>query len=317
MHPSAGAPPRKRWQTHGPAGRTFISAHRRPRPATTAFAALRTLTFACLLPAGAAAQAEDRGPEPTLWGGIEYFARAVASDAWAVGTQAVSLDRTDWWTLASVTGGFFVLYALDDEIYRHVQEHRHDDGYRHTEELALAVEPFALQGRMNKYYAGGVLVGYLVDGIWDEPTTRHVFEELLIANLISATTRKTVGRVIGRSRPSTGERANHFKFWDGLSLPSGHVANIATLATVLGHHIDFWPADVALWTAVAAVMYERVADSGHWASDSWLGLFWGHAIARVVIERREADWIEFGPVERASGGGVGGGGVPIGFQIRF
>ena len=285
-----------------------IRTRRRPRSALAALALL-------LLPTLAAAQEEEpRGPEPTVWGGIEYFARATLSDTWAVASQAVAVDRSDWLALAGVTGGFLALYAYDDDIYRHVQLHKHDDGYRHIEKVARAVEPFALQGRMNKYYAGGVLVGYVVDGIWDEPTTRHVFEELLIANLISATTRKTIGRVIGRSRPSTGQKSNHFKFWEGLSLPSGHVANIATLATVLGHHIDFWPADAALWGAVGAVMYERVADSGHWASDSWLGLFWGYAIAKVVIDRREADWVEFGPVERAP---VEGGGIPIGMQIRF
>lgn len=297
--------------------RTFI------RPRTLARAAALTAALALLpvLPGGAAGQdagatppARERvGPEPTVWGGVEYFARATLSDAWAVATQAVSLDRGDWLALAGVTGGFFALYAFDDDIYRHVQEHREDDGYRQVEDLASAFESFALQGRMNKYYAGGVVLGYLVDGVWEESTPRHVFEELLIANLISATTRKTIGRAIGRFRPSTGQHAHYFRFWDGLSLPSGHVANIATLATVVGHHVDFWPVDVALWSIVGAVAYERVADSGHWASDSWLGIFWGHAIARVVIQRREADFVEFGPLPADHRIG----GIPVGLRLRF
>lgn len=268
-------------------------------------------------PARAQEAAPDtvRGPEPTLWGGVTYFARATLSDALAVGTAAVDLDRSDWWALAGVTAVGAAMFAYDDDIWRHVQRHRHDDGYRHVEKVAKTFESFALQGRMNKYYAGGVVVGYVIDGIWEESTTRHIFEELLIANLISATTRKTIGRAIGRFRPSTGEDPYHFEFWDGLSFPSGHVANMATFATVIGHHVDFWPVDVLLWGVVGSIIYERVADSGHWASDSWIGAFWGHAIAKIVIERREADFVEFGPIPRAAG--LEGGGVPVGFRIRF
>ena len=295
-------------QTTDPEATIRSTRHRR------AALALALAGLGMAAPARAQEPAPDTGPEPTLWGGIEYFTRAMLSDTWAVGTAAVSLDRSDWWALAGVTGVSVALFAYDDDIWRHIQRNRHDDGYRHVEKVAKAFESFALQGRMNKYYAGGVVVGYVIDGIWEEPTTRHIFEELLIANLISATTRKTIGRAIGRFRPSTGEDPYHFEFWDGMSFPSGHVANLATLATVVGHHVDFWPVDVALWSIAAAVAYERVADSGHWASDSWIGLFWGHAIARVVIERREADWVEFGPVDRAP---ADGGGIPVGFQIRF
>lgn len=301
MHPSAPA-------RHGDGTN---DARRGPISARTLARTARTAVLLLLLPASAAAQ--ERGPESGVWGGLEYFGRALLSDTWAVATNAVELDRNDWWALAGVTGVGLALVPFDHELWTHSQNSRELPGYSHVEDVAKFFEPFALQGRMNKYYAGGVVLGYVIDGAWDEPTTRHIFEELLIANLISATTRKTIGRAIGRFRPSTGEGPYHFEFWDGMSFPSGHVANIATLATVLGHHIDWWPADVLLWGAVGSVVYERVADSGHWASDSWFGIFWGHAIAKIVIQRREADHVGFGPIPASEEIG----GFPVGIQIRF
>lgn len=297
-----------RTNAHYPEGSIRRSA--RPRIAFLVFA----LICAGIAPEPARAQ-EDRGPEPTLWGGVEYFARATLSDAWAVTTAAVDPHRSDWLALAGVTAVGLALVPFDYDIWRHSQERRELPGYSHVEGVAKVFEPFALQGRMNKYYLGGVVVGYVIDGVWEVDRPRHIFEELLIANLISATTRKTIGRAIGRFRPSTGEDQYHFEFWDGMSFPSGHVANIATLATVLGHHIDFWPVDVLLWGAVGTVLYERVADSGHWPSDSWFGVFWGHAIAKIVIERREADHVRFGPVPAPASAEIRG--IPFGFQIRF
>ena len=316
MH--AGERSRPRTPTRPRRGRTRAGRAASPRVALTGLVAGLLLAAAS---AGLTAQepapaAEDRGPRGGVWNGIEFFARATLSDSWAVATQAVALDRSDWLTLAAVTGVGLAMVPFDDDIWSHVQANREHPGYSHVEDVAKVFEPFALQGRMNKYYAGGVVLGYIIDSAWDEPTTRHVFEELLIANLISATTRKTLGRAIGRFRPSTGEGPYHFEFWDGMSFPSGHVANIATLVTVLSHHIDWWPATALMWGGVGAVVYERVADSGHWPSDSWFGIFWGHAIAKIVIERREADHVEFGPIPIQPSSHMGGG-FPLGIQIRF
>ena len=265
-----------------------------------------------LLLLGGPVQAQQRGPDPGVWDGIRYFGTAAATDVWAVAKAPFEMNRGEAWAFAGVAAVGLALVPFDEPLWEHALEHREDAGYRHVLRVAKWVEPLALQGRMNKYYAAGTVAGYIVDSAWDAPWLRHVFEELLISNIISATGRKTIGRVIGRTRPSTGEGAYNFAFWDGLSFPSGHAANLATLATVLSHHIDWWPASVLLYGTVATVVYERVADSGHWASDSWIGAFVGVGIARIVIARREADTIEFGPLPSA-----GFGALPVGFIIRF
>lgn len=258
------------------------------------------------------AEAQERGPGPGVWDGVRYFGTAAVTDAWAVAKAPFEMSSGQAWAFAGVAVVGLALVPFDGRLWEHALEHRDDAGYRHVEQVAKWVEPLALQGRMNKYYAAGTIAGYIVDSAWDEPLLRHVFEELLIANLISATGRKTIGRVIGRTRPTTEKGPYNRDFWQGLSFPSGHAANIATFATVMSHHIDWWPASVLLYGAAGAVTYERVVDSGHWASDSWIGVFLGHAIARIVIARREADHIEFGPVPAAQYQGV-----PMGFVIRF
>lgn len=288
-----------------------------PRSTAAARAALLTPLLAVLLAAPLAGQTdptpapEDTGPDFTPWGAVWYFTRATTSDAWAVARAPFHMDRGDLLVLGGVALVGAALYAYDEPIWRHAVDHRDDPLYRGVYDVANAVEPFALQGTMNKYYAAGTLAGYVLDGVWGEPTTRHIFEELLITNFISTASRTLIGKAIGRERPDGDRGPYYFQFGGGLSFPSGHTANLAALATVLSHHIDWWPASAALYGLVGTMIYHRVAESGHWASDSWIGAFWGYGIARVVIARREADHVRFSPVpvvgERGS--------VGLGFSI--
>ena len=70
-------------------------------------------------------------------------------------------------------------------------------------------------------------------------------------------------------------------------MPSGHMATFTQVAAILSHHIDRWPATVALYGLVGAMAYERVSSEAHWASDSWIGAAWGWGVAQVVMARRE------------------------------
>ncbi len=216
------------------------------------------------------------------------------------------MDRNDLMLTGGVVLVGAALFAYDEPIWEHVQAHADDPLYRGMYNVADAVEPFGLQGRMNKYYAAGTLAGYVVDGVWHDATMRHIFEELMITNIISTVGRRVIGKAVGRERPEVGQGAYAFHFGGGLSFPSGHVANLAALATVLAHHIDWWPASVVLSGLVGTMIVHRVIESNHWASDSWIGAFWGYGIARVVIARREADHVRFSPVVLQPGeGGVG------------
>ncbi len=248
---------------------------------------------------------QDPGPAFTPWGVAWYFTRATASDAWAVTRAPFHLRGSNLLLAGGVLAVGAVLFAYDEPIWEHVRDHADDPLYREVYDVADFVEPLALQGRMNKYYAAGTVVGYVVDGVWGDATTRHIFEELMISNIISTAGRRVIGKAVGRERPQVGEGPYAFHFGGGLSFPSGHVANLAALATVLSHHIDWWPASVGLYGVVGTMVVHRLVESHHWASDSWIGAFWGYGIAKVVISRREADHVRFTPVAFGPGDGVG------------
>ena len=287
---------------------TTMTEHSR-RGATAAL-----LVAAMALPRGPAAaqETEDTGPEPTVWGTVEYFGTALLTDAWAVLTSPTRIDGNEGWILGGSLALGGLMFAYDEEIWEEALRSREKAVPAATEDLALLLEPFALMSQTNKYYAGALVLSNVLDHTTGIDQPRHIFEELLISHWVAAATRKTLGRAVGRLRPDQGRGAYWFNFYRATSFPSGHVSTAAQVATVLSHHIDWWPASVLLYGSAAAVAYERVLSSNHWASDSFLGAMWGWGVAKLVIERREADRQDWMPLFDPSTGAVGFS-MPLGF----
>ena len=89
------------------------------------------------------------------------------------------------------------------------------------------------------------------------------------------------------------------------SFPSGHASTAIQVAAVVAHHVNWWPADVALYGTAAAVAYQRVATEKHWASDVFLGAAWGWGVAQVVMRRRELLRSEVVPILDPATGALG------------
>jgi hypothetical protein len=244
--------------------------------------------------AGVAVQA-DPGPEPTVWGGVSWFARALASDGWAALRAPLHVDGRDAWVAGGVLAVGAVLYGVDGPLMDEVRRSREDPFWSGVEDVGETLDPLALMGNTNPYWAAGAVAGYVVDGVTGHEGMRHLFEELLISHWIAGALRKGIGRPIGRRRPYEGLGPYHYSFMDGSSFPSGHASTITQLAAVLSHHVGWWPASVLLYAGAAAVVYQRVSTESHWPSDAYLGAAWGLAVARVVIARRDADRIDFLP----------------------
>lgn len=238
----------------------------------------------------------DRGPDPTVWGGVSWFARALASDGWAAVRAPLHLEGRDAWTAGGVVAVGAVLYALDGPLMDEVQRSRDTRFWGGVEDIGETLDPLALMGNTNPYWAAGAVAGYVVDGVTGHEGMRHLFEELLISHWIAGALRKGIGGPVGRRRPYEDLGPYHYSFMNGSSFPSGHASTITQVAAVLSHHIDWWPASVLLYAAAATVVYERVSSEGHWPSDSYLGAAWGLAVARLVISRRDDDRIDFLPL---------------------
>ena len=241
-------------------------------------------------------------PPSTLGAAARHIPLGFASDAWATTTAPLRMDADEWLAVGGALGAVAVIAVFDDDIQRWVTRHRENDVPRAIEEVGDFVEPVALMGNTNAWYAGGMLVGWVTGS--DE--IRHVFEELLYSHWIASLTRKGIGRSVGRLRPEESpDDAFAREYWVGTSFPSGHSSTAMQVATVLAHHVDWWPADAVLYGLAGTVVYHRVATGKHWTSDSVLGALWGYGVARIVIERREADRTDFVPFFDPGSGALG------------
>lgn len=229
------------------------------------------------------------------------FGRGLASDAWAVVTAPLRLERRQAWQFGGVLAIGGVMYAFDEEIMDALVRNREHPVSRALVETGEFVGPASLMGNTNGYWAAGIGVSYATG----QERLQRMFEELLYSHWLAGLTRKAVGRPIGRMRPEEGFGPYEYRFLEGSSFPSGHASTMAQVATVLAHHIDRWPATVLLYGVAGALTYERAASEKHWVSDSWIGAAWGWGVARVVIARREGRCFNFAPVFDLETGAVG------------
>ncbi len=255
------------------------------------------LALAAAPPAPASAQVVD-----TIVGSARFIVVGFASDAWATAAAPFRLDEEEAWKVGGALAATALLLVFDQEIQDAVERNRDVPVLAAYEDVGDYLEPVALMGNTNAYYAAGMLIGH-VSG---QDRIRHVFEELLYSHWLASLTRKGLGRPIGRLRPhESPDDAFARDFWDGTSFPSGHASTATQVAAVLSHHIDWWPATVVLYGLAGGVVYHRVAQGGHWTSDSVLGALWGYGIAQIVISRREADRTDFVPFFDPGSGAVG------------
>ena len=241
-------------------------------------------------------------PPSTLGAALPHVVLGFSSDAWATVTSPLRMDGEEWLKVGGSLATVALIAAFDTEIQRWIEDHRYDDVPHAIEEIGEFVEPVALMGNTNVYWAGGIVVGWVTG----QDEVRHVFEELLYSHWIASLTRKGLGRPVGRLRPFESPDDQFARvYWDGTSFPSGHASTAMQVATVLAHHIDWWPADVALYGLAGTVVYQRTASGAHWLSDSVLGALWGYGVAQIVIDRREADRTDFVPFFDPGSGAVG------------
>lgn len=103
--------------------------------------------------------------------------------------------------------------------------------------------------------------------------------------------RKGVYMLVGRARPdSMPNDPNHWTFpgksqWMMHSFPAGHFANVMACATYWNKRFRLGPAGPVVYGLAAAVGAGRLADKGHWFSDTVLGGVLGYAVGNEVAHR--------------------------------
>lgn len=107
--------------------------------------------------------------------------------------------------------------------------------------------------------------------------------------------RKGVYALVARQRPDTspdnpqkweipGDRSD----WQSHSFPAGHFANAMSCATFWNNRFDTgWGAPI-IYAAATAIGVGRLADGGHWTSDTVIGGILGYAVGREIARRSRA-----------------------------
>ena len=245
---------------------------------------------------------DDGGVLDTIVGSARHIVVGFTSDAWATAASPFRLDRDEALKVGGAVAVTAILFAFDEDIQEAIERNKDEPVLAAIEDVGIFLEPVSLMGNTNVYWASGMLIGHVTG----QDRIRHIFEELLYSHWIASLTRKGLGRPIGRLRPDESPGDAYARdFWNGTSFPSGHASTATQVAAVLSHHIDWMPATIVLYGLAGSVVYQRIADGDHWASDSVLGALWGYAVAQIVISRREADRTDFVPFWDPGAGAVG------------
>ena len=104
--------------------------------------------------------------------------------------------------------------------------------------------------------------------------------------------RQATYRLVARQRPDTSlddpQRwglPGDGKNWQLQSFPAGHLANAMACASFWSNRYDLGYGEPALYGLAAVIGLGRIADGGHWTSDSVLGGIIGYATGREIARR--------------------------------
>ena len=108
----------------------------------------------------------------------------------------------------------------------------------------------------------------------------------------------------GRARPRDNKGANFFKFNNGSSFFSGHTTNAFEIATILSHHINFWPFTICSYAFATIISFQRLDSNAHWPSDVFLGAVYGITFSKALIKLHEKRKVKLLPAISAHAIGV-------------
>ena len=113
--------------------------------------------------------------------------------------------------------------------------------------------------------------------------------------LSESAVRKSTYLLIARQRPDTSPNnpnkwsvPGDWENWQLHSFPAGHFANVMACASFWNNRFELGFAEPVIYAVAGAVGIGRIADAGHWTSDTILGGILGYAIGREVARRSQA-----------------------------
>lgn len=205
--------------------------------------------------------------------------------------------------IAAISG---LLFAYDEEILTGFHRSWENPAYSSFIKTGEKFEPMGQIEKMNPYCFLGFAVGYGFKLPKLQEASIQIIESLSIASGIKSVFRD----VVGRARPSENFGARHFEFRKGESFPSGHTSNAFQVATIISHHVDFWPVTFISYGLATTVGLWRIDENLHWASDVFFGAVYGTAVAKSLLVFHDKRKVKLAPKVFPES-------RLIGFQIKY
>ncbi|MCP4712944.1 MAG: phosphatase PAP2 family protein [Planctomycetes bacterium] len=159
----------------------------------------------------------------------------------------------------------YTRWQHDDQIEDHFENHRtfHKDFDITVGTLGNPATHFAFAG-----------AGYLYGLMNEQPQTKDVSSSLIEALALNGLITQGLKFVAWDQTPN-----EEYFGW-----PSGHTSSTVTVATVMNEHYGPW-VGVPLFALSGLVMYERLDNGEHWASDVVFGAALGYVVGSTVAKR--------------------------------
>ena len=206
------------------------------------------------------------------------FLRCFGNDVYEVVKSPGSWEGQDWLRFTAVLGTGGILYAFDQKIHDWSQDRR-----------TQSTEDWASVGSFlgNGLFLGGLISSlYLGGEIFDERGLRKTALLSLESWLTAGAFVLGIKSILGRARPYTGLKANHFKPFafgsDYHSFPSGHAASAFAVASVIADQTDSLVVDILSYSMSTLVALARVHESKHWTSDVFIGAAIGYFVGKKI-----------------------------------
>jgi len=204
-------------------------------------------------------------------------------DSWYIVTSPARINKqgTLWLGGISLVSG--ALYTYDDDILRAIHRNRSNPIYKFFSKTGQEIEPLGLVKIVNPYYVIGAFTGYLLKIKMLEEISIQLHETLLIGSF----SRRLLVFTAGRARPRDNKGPHSFGNSTGRSFFSGHTAAAFEMATILSHHVDYWPFTVLCYGFSTTMGFQRLDTNAHWPSDVLLGAVYGIVVAKTIIYLHE------------------------------
>jgi membrane-associated phospholipid phosphatase len=207
-------------------------------------------------------------------------------DVAAIWVSPFRASDRDWLLAGGAAGAFGVSMLADRPVAGWAARH---DGMP----LFDALKPLRTGGvgYTAKLLAPPLAALYVSGIAFKQADLRDAATGCLAAWFSQSMLRQATYRVVARQRPDTSPDdplrwgLPGSRNWELQSFPAGHFANAMACSTFWNTRYQLGVAEPALYALAALVGLGRIADAGHWTSDSVLGGIIGYATGREIARR--------------------------------